>query len=657
MVCFQDRGKWFHVSSGEEGGPGGRVAEDLVAADEVPLAAGDELGMRDEPGGADGLRSEAKMRDGDGAGFLGVVDEVALGEEVGLFADDLDGVFVRADGAVGAETDEDAAAHAGGLEFEVVVPRERGVGDVVVDADGEAVLRAGGVEVGEDRLGHGRGELLRAETVAAAENARGRDGGGMLGAGEGGEHRHEQGFADGAGLLGAVEHAEGADGRRDRCEEGGDGERLEEADGDHADALAGGVEVVGGGLEGLDAGAHADDDALGLRVAVVVDERIPASGEIGELVHARGDDAGEGVDEGVNRFAALEVDVGILRGAVDLGAVGREGAAAEGGEGLLVDHGAEDVVGERADLGDLVRGAEAVEEVDDGQATLERGGVGDEGEVLGFLGVVGAEEGATGLAAGHDILVVAEDGEALGGEGAGGDVEGEGEEFAGDLVEIGHHQQEALRGGEGGGERAAEETAVDGAGHAAFGLELNDFGNFSPDVGFAGGGPLIAGLGHRGGRRDRVDGDELAEPMGDGGDGLVGVAGHVFGIGAGGELGGVGGERGGRGGGGHGRGSRPTGRKGRRKAPRTVPKYARRGCARVGGGGAEIGARSAQRAAQPFSPFNPCGGASPPSEGRKKAPVRHAVASGAEKKIRMSGVFAAYAMVSVTGMLPLVAWE
>ena len=41
--------------------------------------------------------------------FFEVVDEVALGVVVGLFADDLDRVLVGADGAIRTEAEEDAA--------------------------------------------------------------------------------------------------------------------------------------------------------------------------------------------------------------------------------------------------------------------------------------------------------------------------------------------------------------------------------------------------------------------------------------------------------------------------------------------------------------------------------------------------------------------
>ena len=163
----------------------------------------------------------------------------------------------------------------------------------------------------------------------------------------------------------------------------------------------------------------------------------------------------------------MEIDVGILGGAVEGGIIGGHAAGAEGGDGVFVDDGGEVVVGEHRDFRYFVGGAEAVEEMDERQVALVAGGVGDEGEVVGFLAVVGTEQGAAGGAAGHDILVVAEDGESLGREGAGADVDGEREEFAGDLVEVGDHQQEPLRTGERGGEGAAQEAPVDGAGDAA----------------------------------------------------------------------------------------------------------------------------------------------------------------------------------------------
>ena len=57
-----------------------------------------------------------------------------------------------------------------------------------------------------------------------------------------------------------------------------------------------------------------------------------------------------------------------------------------------------------------------------GMRLLKRGGRADEGQVVGFLHGSRGEQGETGLADGHDVLVIAEDGEPLSSDGAGGHV-------------------------------------------------------------------------------------------------------------------------------------------------------------------------------------------------------------------------------------------
>ena len=62
-----------------------------------------------------GLLPKRRCRSGDGAGLLGIVNEVALGEVIGLFTDDFDGVLIGAYGAIGAESIEKGAYGAGSL--------------------------------------------------------------------------------------------------------------------------------------------------------------------------------------------------------------------------------------------------------------------------------------------------------------------------------------------------------------------------------------------------------------------------------------------------------------------------------------------------------------------------------------------------------------
>ena len=119
ICCCTRRGSLSQTSSGaeraveQEGGAGLGGLQHVDAFQEGELVAGDEVGLGDQVAGADRLGAEAQVGGGDGAGLLRIVDEVALGEVVGLFADDLDGVLVRADGAIRAQSVEQGAHGAG----------------------------------------------------------------------------------------------------------------------------------------------------------------------------------------------------------------------------------------------------------------------------------------------------------------------------------------------------------------------------------------------------------------------------------------------------------------------------------------------------------------------------------------------------------------
>ena len=79
-----------------------------------------------------------------------------------------------------------------------------------------------------------------------------------------------------------------------RGDEGLDGERPEQADFQQADLLAGGVERFHGFLGHFGAGAHHNDDALGIRRADVIEQVILAAHHVGELVHGVLHDGGGG---------------------------------------------------------------------------------------------------------------------------------------------------------------------------------------------------------------------------------------------------------------------------------------------------------------------------------------------------------------------------
>ena len=133
---------------------------------------GDKVGVVDQVRRVNGVLAETEMRNGDGAGLLGVIDKVGLGIIVGGFADDFNGVLVGANGAVRTKAVEHGfvgATH-GGAEGGVVLKAR--TSDVFVDTDDKVFLRLGFAQVVKDRLGHGRGKFLGAKTIAAADDNR-----------------------------------------------------------------------------------------------------------------------------------------------------------------------------------------------------------------------------------------------------------------------------------------------------------------------------------------------------------------------------------------------------------------------------------------------------------------------------------------------------
>ncbi len=153
-----------------------------------------------------------------------------------------------------------------------------------------------------------------------------------------------------------------------------------------ADPLAGGAEGVNGLAHGAGRGAHHHHDPVGVGRAVVLDQAVAAAGALGEHVHGVPNDLGHGPVERVRRLPALEEHVGVLGGAAQHRGVRGEGAAAEGDDVLVGDEGPQVVVGEEGHGVDLVRRAEAVEEVQEGDPRGEGGGVRHRGEVVGLLG-------------------------------------------------------------------------------------------------------------------------------------------------------------------------------------------------------------------------------------------------------------------------------
>ena len=266
-----------------------------------------------------------------------------------------------------------------------------------------------------------------------------------------------------------------------------------------------GVQVVDDFLEGVAEGAHAHDDAIGIFGTVVIEQVIARAELLVHLVHVVLDDRGQVVVRGVAGLTVLEEDVAVLVGTAVVRMVGVERVVTERLHGSHVDHLGEIVVIPHGDLLDLVRGAEAVEEVQERNLALDGGKVRHRGEVHDLLDVGLGEHGEAGLAAGHDVGVITEDVERMAGDGTRGHVEHARQMLACDLVHVRDHEQKTLGRGVGGGQRARDERAMDGARGAGLGLHLDDVHLRAKDVLLALSCPLVDMVGHRAGRRNRVD--------------------------------------------------------------------------------------------------------------------------------------------------------
>ena len=399
-----------------------------------------------------------------------------------------------------------------------------GVGHVVVDADGEAVLGIVQFQVvvhGDELTGGG---VLGGEAVPAAHHtdiAPAR----LI---QGGDHVQVHGLTHGAGLLGAVQHGDllhrGGDGGSKVL----DGEGTIQVDLHHADLAALLVQVVHGLLYGLGSGAHDHDDFLGVRGAVVVEQLVVPAGQLVDLVHVVLDLVGDDGGLFVGALLALEVHVGVDVVAPVGGMLRVQGLTAEGLEGVIVHQIPQVLVVQGLDPLHLVRGAEAVEAVHEGVLAADSGQVGHSAQVHGLLGGGGHQHGVAGGAAGHKVGVIAEDGVVVGGHHTGGDVHDAGQELAAHGVHGGDHQHQALGGGEGGGQSAGLQRAVAGAGGAGLGLHLDHVHRGAEEVLTALGGPLVHLLRHGGGGGDGVDGRYLREGIGHMGRGRVAVHDDIF---------------------------------------------------------------------------------------------------------------------------------
>ena len=468
-----------------------------------------EIGLVDIVRRADGLVAEAQVADRHAAGLLRVILEVGLDIFVGMVADDLGGVLVGADRAVAAQAPELALDGAFGSRVGRGLLLQREVGDVVVDAQCEALLRSVLRQFFIYGKHAGRRGILAAQAIAAADD-------GALAArfAERGHNVQMERLGQSARLLGAVQHRDLLRGGRNGGQQLVGRERTVQADLHQTDLLALGGEVINDFLGHVADGAHGDDDAVCVGSTVVLEQLVVGTQLRVHLAHVFFHNAGHGLVELIAGLTVLEEDIAVLVGAAHSGVLGVQRMGAERLHRFHVRHFLQVVVIPDLDLLDLVAGTEAVEEVDERHTALQRGQVRHSSQVHDLLRVGLGQHGKARLAAGIYVGMIAEDVQRMAGHGTGGNMEHGGQQLTGDLIHVGDHQQQALGRGERGGQRAGSQGAVHGAGRARLGLHLNNFHFGAEDVLLVQGGPLVHLVGHGARRGDGVDAGNFGKRIG-----------------------------------------------------------------------------------------------------------------------------------------------
>ena len=199
-------------------------------------------------------------------------------------------------------------------------------------------------------------------------------------------------------------------GRRHCGDEGLAGEGPVEPHLDDADLLAARLQGRRRLARRLGARAHRHDDPLGVRRTDVIEQTVVPAGQRGEAVHGRLNRRRDARVEGVHRLPRLEERIRVVRGAADERMLGverpRRGARARD---RRIDHRADLVVAEKRKRVDLVRGAESVEEMHEGDTRLERRRLGDQRVVMGLLHRSRGEQREAGGPRRHHVGMVAED--------------------------------------------------------------------------------------------------------------------------------------------------------------------------------------------------------------------------------------------------------
>ena len=155
----------------------------------------------------------------------------------------------------------------------------------------------------------------------------------------------------------------------------------------HTDFLAARGQRFDGLARSLGAGTHQNENAFGVGRALIFEQLVVPPGQRRKAGHRAVDDSRHLGVERADRLSRLEEGVGVLRRAPDERVFGVERAGAMGADQVVRDHRPNAGIGNQVQRVEFVRGAKAVEEMQERNPCFQGRGLGDQRGVMGFLHV------------------------------------------------------------------------------------------------------------------------------------------------------------------------------------------------------------------------------------------------------------------------------
>ncbi len=273
------------------------------------------------------LRSKTQVRNRHRARFLGIVHKVTLGIIVGIFADYLDGVLIRANRAIGTQSIKQCPNNVVSLCGKIGIVIQTGLADVVTDANCKMIFQLVFAEMIEDSLDHGRGKIFRRQTIPSSDYL---------------WQRFQltpaftqsfmqcidtieiKRFTGTARFLGAIQDRDGFGCSRQCFHKTLCIKRPIQSDLNHPDFFILLRKIVHGLMGCFASRGHQHNEALGIGCAVIIEKVVCPTGDFGKSVHDVLCDIGTGRVEWIDRFSCLEEDVRILRRPAQNGMIRRK---------------------------------------------------------------------------------------------------------------------------------------------------------------------------------------------------------------------------------------------------------------------------------------------------------------------------------------------